>query len=292
MAKMLKDYEGKVFAFTTVNRVVNKARVQHFVSELKKDKCFYESIKVIKASAVDFDLIEATLDSSKVTKITKKANTFVILEGQHRYLAALAVKGEDEELYNNVVVEEITLPSGISAQEWIAKVNSDVKGWSGKDYINSAFVTKRDDEVVKFAQELNEKGISGKTIVKLLTFGTKFKLVELITENVDKVYNGVNLAKAKKVWEVLQTFPAKVYKKSALIDVLMVHNNELNDATFAAVLEAFKAMEDKEELESLKNAELREHFETAYCQAMRNFNNAIDEAVEETVEKATEVAGE
>ena len=153
-------------------------------------------------------------------------NYFVILDGQHRYVAARRL--EEQGLFNIEDLQWNTIKvEGRDVALIITEINSRLLSWKGEDFIAGAAIKYPDNEILAFANELAHKGVRGKTIMKYLTFATPFKWSDVI-KDIHKL-DICNLERAKMIWDIVSQFSEVVYKSSAIIDYLIKNSNFTED---------------------------------------------------------------
>jgi ABC-type dipeptide/oligopeptide/nickel transport system ATPase component len=91
-------------------------------------------------------------------------NCIVILDGQHRYMAALESKLD---LNNLIVYKDYTKAS---TKELLSVTNTDSFSWNGGDMVKGASLFSPENEVAQFASQLVDKGYSHSTIGYILCF--------------------------------------------------------------------------------------------------------------------------
>ena len=216
----LFNINGKSFgvAFLEGNRNINPNNVKKMEVSLKefgKNLMPMVYIKADDARLNDRKLKDA-VDGTTVEE-GNRANYIVVLDGQHRFTAA--VKMEDEGFdTSGLLWEELKLDKNKTIEEALIEINSVGQMWKGTDYISGLALRQPENEIVQFAKELSDFGVKAKTINKYLLFEDKFSWAK---PDEDVINKKADLDRAKKIWAVVKQFPDKVNKESIIIDYII-----------------------------------------------------------------------
>lgn len=236
-------------AFLEGNRKLNANNVKALRESLKKFGRNLNALTYIKAEdlkdrkIVDVETGEEVLNENRSSYI-------VVVDGQHRYKAALELSKSYQFNLDNLKWAEVEVPEGKTIEDVLIEINTVGQKWKGAEFITGYCLMNPDEPVGKFAKELADEGLSGKTINKYLFFIDKFnwaKESNLVTAKAD-------LERAKAIWLVVSTFPDKVRKQSYIIDVI------ISEGSWKETLERVKAITDdnKQRLGKIKKlAELK-----------------------------------
>lgn len=238
-------------AFIEGNRVLNQNNVCKHKESLKKFGRNLVPLLYVDAKDVSD---RAIYDASTGEKVGDKYGWIVVIDGQHRYKAALELSKEGQFDMNSLKWEKVDLTNkDILVDDVLIEVNSRTQPWRGKDYINGEYLRNPYDEVAKFACELTNTGLSAKTTNKYLFFKDKFSW----SNPVDK--DKANLDRAKTIWNVVKEFPDNIMKKSIIIDYII---SEGGEGHWQEELNKVKriTINDKDLLKDSKAKELRNVF--------------------------------
>jgi hypothetical protein len=157
--------EGKVVAFVKGNRNVNRKNICSKKRTLKDyhgnmtPLLYVDGLKAISDGCSLFNP-ETKMDIPN----SEAENCIVILDGQHRYMAALESKLD---LNNLIVYKDYTKAS---TKELLSVTNTDSFSWNGGDMVKGASLFSPENEVAQFASQLVDKGYSHSTIGYILCF--------------------------------------------------------------------------------------------------------------------------
>lgn len=239
-------FQHKV-AFLEGNRKLNPNNVKALKESLKKFGSNLNALTYIKAEdlkgrkIIDVEIGEEVPEGSR-------GGYIVVLDGQHRYKAALELSKSGEFNLDNLKWSEVDVPEGKTIEDVLIEINTVGQKWKGTDYITGYCLRNPDEPVGKFAKELADEGLSGKTINKYLFFIDKFNWA---TES-NLVTDKANLERAKDIWHVVSTFPDKVKKQSYIIDVI------ISEGSWKETLERVKAISDNDKQRLGKIKKLKE----------------------------------
>lgn len=243
--------EGKVVAFVKGNRNVNRKNI---CSKKRTLKDYHGNMTPL----LYVDGIKAITDGctlchpenvNKVIPNSEAEKCIVILDGQHRYLAALESKLD---LNNLIVYKDYT---GASTKELLSVTNTDSFSWNGGDMVKGASLFSPENEVAQFASKLVDKGYSHSTIGYILCFAggklTKTHYSRIMRGEMIEVEYNVKRAEeflksAKKVFD--DKFIKMRYLISAVADLTNKSQGDYSKWLFA--LEQF----DEDDIKSIKKA--------------------------------------
>lgn len=249
----------KKIAFIDGNRAINKNNVKKHVESLKKfGKNLVPLLYVEATDVVGHTLYDA--DSGDVVAPENYKDYWVVLDGQHRYKAAVELAANEDAngftldalKWHKVELGESTL------EDVLIEVNSRTQPWKGADYIYGGVLLNPDDEAFQFAYKLVKLGVPGKTITKYLFFNDKFKWADAVV-NVDAM-TGANVQRAKTIWNVVRKFPQRIQKGSLIIDYIIDKGGKNHWQEELAKVDAFTP-EQKDSFNEGKAGEVKSKFE-------------------------------
>lgn len=162
----------------------------------------------------------------------------VIIEGQHRYLAALSLG------FSNENIKVFFDYSNLHYQILLLEVNANNFNWSNTDYGNCAVMFNPSNEVAVFANELTLKGFSASTIGYILYYkGGKFgksAYVNIIEGK--EIKAGYSIERAKEFLQAATDagFDISYQKKRYLIAAVASLTESVGD--YKVVLNAVKKL--------------------------------------------------
>ena len=259
MKKTIKiEAEVKKVAFVDGNRAINENNVKKHVESLKEFGGNLVPMLYVEASEIkDHSLYDACTGSPITSEDYK--DYIVILDGQHRYKAALALEGSadnnDFEI-NNLKWKKVNL-QGKSFQDVLIEVNTRTQPWKGNDYINGCVLNDPTNEVAVFAKELTECGVSAKTINKYIFLNERFSWSAAMKDA--SLLNQADIKRAKEIWGVVKTFPKKMWKRSTVIDYILSAGGTNH---WKEELDKIKALsdDDRNSFDKKKVSQLNEEF--------------------------------
>lgn len=234
-------------AFLEGNRKLNPNNVKAQMESLKKFGTNFNALTYIKGDAAKGKNIVDVETGEEVPK-EKRSSYIVVLDGQHRYKAALELSKSKQFDLSNLKWTEAVIPEGSTIEDVLIEINTVGQKWKGTDYITGYNLRNPDEPVGTFARELANYGLSGKTINKYLFFCDKFnwgKEDNLVTDK-------ANLERAKDIWEVVSTFPDKVKKQSYIIDKI------ISEGSWRETLNRVRDITDDDKLKLGKIKNLKE----------------------------------
>ena len=212
--------EVKKVAFVDGNRAINKNNVKKHVESLKEFGRNLVPLLYVCATDVDgYNLYDAV--SNQQVCPEDYNHYIVILDGQHRYLAAIQLaESEDNGGFSLDYLrwQKVDL-CGKSIQNILIEVNTRTQPWKGSDYIGGCVLNVPDNEVAQFAKSLTDQGISSKTVNKYIFLNERFSWSAAMKDTTELDKADIN--RAKSIWEVVETFPDKIKKRSIIIDYII-----------------------------------------------------------------------
>lgn len=205
-------------AFLEGNRNINSNNVKKMEVSLKEFGKNLMPMVYIKADDARLNgrKLKDAIDGTTVEE-GNRANYIVVLDGQHRFTAAVKMEKEGFDT-SGLLWEELKLDENKTIEEALIEINSVGQMWKGTDYISGLALRQPDNEIVLFAKKLSDFGVSAKTINKYLLFEDKFSWAK---PDWDVINEKADLDRAKKIWDVVKQFPDNVNKESIIIDYIM-----------------------------------------------------------------------
>jgi hypothetical protein len=246
----------KHIAFVDGNRAINKNNVKKHIESLKKfGKNLVPLLYVEATDVVGHTLYDA--ESGDEVAQNDYPNYWVILDGQHRYKAAVELAASDDAngfTLDALWWEKVNL-DGKSFEDVLIEVNSRTQPWKGADYICGCVLHNPENEALQFAHTLVGQGVSGKTVAKYLFAKDKFKWADAMADA--SLMADADVPRAKAIWAVVKKFPQKMQKTSIIIDHLNAVGKYWN-----VELDKIDALanDQKESFNSSKVTELRSKF--------------------------------
>lgn len=222
-------------AFLEGNRKLNANNVKALEKSLKEFGTNLNALTYIKADDLEGKKI-VDVETGEEVPNENRGSYIVILDGQHRYKAALELSKSGQFNLDNLKWNEVVVPEGKTIEDVLIEINTVGQKWKGTDYIAGYILKHPNSQVGKFAYELAKQGLSGKTVNKYLFFLDK---VNWGKED-DSIEDKANLERAKDIWSVVYTFPDKVKRQSYIIDVI------ISEGSWKETLERVKAIPDEE----------------------------------------------
>ena len=220
----LKDIknEGVNVCFIQGNRQVSNKNVKSKTASISKYGILVPLMYVKGTKAVEDG---CSLMTSKGDAIpSEEADKYiVIVDGQHRYSAAIENGVSDEEIY---LFESYATAT---TKELLAEANVEVEKWKGEDYIAGATLAKPEDELLQFANSLSLRGFPISTISLILCWDkhkfTSKKLSKLMKgETVNIEYK---LERANAFLDAMSNFTDKFVAKNYAINVVIDLSSEM-----------------------------------------------------------------
>ena len=142
----------KKIAFVDGNRAINENNVEKHVESLKEFGKNLVPLLYVDATEVGNRKIFDAITDEEV-KPEQYGDYNVVLDGQHRFKAALRLADSDEAngfTLDNLKWEKVDL-NGKSFEDILIEVNTRTQPWKGADYINGCILHEPDNEVFRFA---------------------------------------------------------------------------------------------------------------------------------------------
>ena len=249
----------KKIAFVDGNRAINENNVEKHVESLKEFGKNLVPLLYVDATEVGNRKIFDAITDEEV-KPEQYGDYNVVLDGQHRFKAALRLADSDEAngfTLDNLKWEKVDL-NGKSFEDILIEVNTRTQPWKGADYINGCILHEPDNEVFRFAKELTDLGISAKTVNKYLFFDDRMSWAAVMSDS--SKLKDADLVRAKEIWSVVKKFPERIRKRSTIIDYVKDTGGK---AHWQVELDKIKALTDRQRksFESTPVAKLKEKLE-------------------------------
>lgn len=280
-----KEKEEVKFMFLSSNReVLNNKLLKDSIQR----RGILSPLTVIRATDID-GKVELNDGTHIITKEELTENSFVVLDGQHRYkmLTQLLIN-EDKSNKKKESVEEINaeLPCLIMTKEevgnineYMIELNSTSKNWKSTDYIENAVKVKEDDVLVKTINKFKILGFPISTISRFVCFDksklTAKTLADYINSDGEKKILNADAIKAIKLYEFLKFvgFDNSFMKKRYLIDYV-IEKSKVTDIN--SVLFAISKMTKADEINYLRDKD---------CDLKVRIEQIINECVEKYVDE-------
>lgn len=217
--KELKE-NGKMVAFVKGNRSLNTKNLSSKEESLQKYGMNLIPLMYIqgtKAVADGLKIVEPNSDTE--IQETDAKDYIVIIDGQHRYTAALDSEIKEENIY---LFESY---ADFDTKDLLATTNIDAYSWDSKDFAGGATLFNEGNEFLEFVNDLASKGYSISTIGLILYFKPNKlskKSLSLMMTGKEPV-SGYNLERAKLFIESAKKagFEDSFIAKRYLIDVII-----------------------------------------------------------------------
>lgn len=234
-------------AFLEGNRELNPNNVKAHQESLKKFGTNFNALSYIQGDAEGLNGKKIMdVETGEEVPEEKKGDYIVVLDGQHRFKAALELEKSNLFDLANLKWAKVVVPQGRTIEDVLIEINTVGQKWKGTDFIAGHILRNPDEPVGRFAYELSKQGVSAKTINKYLFFNDRFSWGKISEDGLATAK--VNLDRAKTIWSVVCTFPEKVRKQSHIIDKI------INEGNWENTLDRVKAIteEDKKKLGKIK----------------------------------------
>lgn len=177
----LKDIKNDSInvCFIKGNRQVSNKNVKSKIASISKYGILSPLMYVKGKKAVEDGCLLATSDGETISN-EEIDNYIAIVDGQHRYKAAMESGVSDEEIYLFESFADAT------TKELLAEANVEVEKWRGGDYIAGAALAQPKNELLQFANSLSLKKFPISTISLILCWD-KHKLT---SKNLSKLMKG------------------------------------------------------------------------------------------------------
>lgn len=157
--------EGKKVAFISGNREPNSKNISSKQDSLKEFKFNIVPLMYIKGEKAVKDgctLVDA--DTRTIVAEDDATKYIVIIDGQHRYKAAIC---ENISTENLILFEDYT---EANTKKLLAAANVECNPWDASDFIKGSMLLNSGNDIAKFANELSEQGYPITTIGKIMCF--------------------------------------------------------------------------------------------------------------------------
>lgn len=159
------EAEGFSVAFVAGNRSINEKNIKSKKGSFDEFKCNLVPLLYVSGEKAVKDGC-TIVDSSTGKDIEKaKADSYiVVLDGQHRFTAAMECELPHDRIY---LFEDY---SGADTKKLLATSNVDSFPWNASDFIGGAVLFNPENEMAKFAKELTDLDYPSSTISHILCF--------------------------------------------------------------------------------------------------------------------------
>lgn len=184
------------------NRVINQKQVSHLKREIKKHGINRVLVVVI-------------------TNVFGEGMKYYIKDGQHLYLACLAL-GIEKELF--MIIDQYTYKNVTEVVTGTASINADQKSWKLSDFVNAFAATNQTldynilaNKFIKYGLSIQLTamiygGLSSISASKMIRSG-EFKIIaETKGDKISKIIQDVVLVFGKTNYTFLRSFTAAFYK--------------------------------------------------------------------------------
>ena len=162
------EESGKNVAFILGNRPTSNKNLKQKEKSLKKFDMNLTPLVYINGEEIisngDGQVHLANPITGESIKDEEASNYVVIIDGQHRYKAALSVNLDKR---NIILMKDY---SGIGAQNLIARINNETCPWVASEWAFGAHMFNPDNEIAAFASSLAKEGYKSTTIGLILYF--------------------------------------------------------------------------------------------------------------------------
>lgn len=257
---------AKNIAFVDGNRAINKNNVKKHVESFKKFGKNLVPLLYVEATEVEgHTLYDA--ETGEVVAPEDYKDYWVILDGQHRYKAAVELAASEDAngfTLDALKWEKVEMKDGLEFEDYLIEVNTRTQPWKGADYICGCVLQHPENEAVQFAQELINEGVSGKTVAKYLFF-REIKWSDAMKDA--SLLAKADVDRAKTIWEVVKKFPLIMKKSPIIIDLIISNGNWQEDLRKIDAL----TEEQKVSFETLKQGQLKDKLD----QLLASFDKKI-----------------
>lgn len=229
---------GVKVAFLAENRKVNKTNLKNKADSLKMTGGNLVPLMYVTAEkAINDGRIVVDAQTGEQVTLEMAKDYIVILDGQHRYTAAIA-NGIDP---SNIYLFEAYLD--LPTLTLVSVANIDTNKWKGGDFAHGAGMANPENAGLKLIQKLTDQGIPLNTVSLMTTFTTSVtsaKLAKIMAG--EKVGFSVNEERCNQIFSVLkEKFSEKLdYLKHRYIWTAIV--NLSTDAGWQPVYNALKEL--------------------------------------------------
>ena len=146
----------KNIAFVDGNRAINKNNVKKHVESFKKFGTNLVPLLYVEATEVEGRTLYDA-ETGEVVAPEDYPNYWVILDGQHRYKAAVELAASEDAngfTLDALKWEKVEMKESLTFDDYLIEVNTRTQPWKGADYICGCVLQHPENEAVQFAQEL------------------------------------------------------------------------------------------------------------------------------------------
>jgi len=245
---ILQDYlkeSGRQVAFVAGNRNINGGNLKTMKKSLEKFKSNIVPIMFVKGEKVVADGCKLETPKGQPIDNSDASKFIAILDGQHRYLAAM-------ELQLNLFVFEAYTEN--STQELLSEANIASKAWQAGDYAKGAALFSN-DENVQYIAELCERGLKLPTASLFATFTRRVDKKRLSSVMQGEPFNvTVNRERSEAIYEAAEKkFSASFLASHYLIDAVVALNND-KGCDYKVIVDALNQL-TKSEAKAIQNAD-------------------------------------
>ena len=239
--------KGYKVAFVKGNRSINSKNVSSKKESLKKYSGNLVPLMYVSGSEAIDDGCELVDTQGNDIDAENAEKYIVILDGQHRYIAAIEAGLDTSNIYlfENYV--------GAPVKELLAEANREAESWKGTDFINGASLLNPESKLARFARKMVDKGWLNSVIGQILCFasgklGKKDYCAIMAGQEPKASYN---LERAQYFIKSAEaTFPTdfvgKRYLISVVIELSLIYSykpvcdaiSKLSDATVKRIIES------------------------------------------------------
>lgn len=237
LKELLKS--GKMIAFTKGNRNIKLENLSKKKESFEKFGTNLVPLMYVDGQKVVNDGCTLVHPLTEEDISNKEANKYVVIvEGQHRYIAAKEMNLDEEKLYLYECY------SDKNVKEILAETNTITDSWNGLDYANGAALFNPQNEFANFAKELANLGYPISVIGYIACF-TPYRLGKQMYSDLiagKEVKISYNLERAKYFLDSARTkFENTFISKKYLITVVSDLSTEYG---YKPVCDAIKQIPD------------------------------------------------
>ena len=149
----------KNISFVDGNRAINKNNVKKHIESLKKFGTNLVPLLYVEATEVKGRTLYDA-ETGEVVTPEDYSKYWVILDGQHRYKAAVELAASEDAngfTLDALKWEKVEMKEGLTLDDYLIEVNTRTQPWKGADYICGCVLHNPDNEVAQFAHSLTEQ---------------------------------------------------------------------------------------------------------------------------------------
>jgi hypothetical protein len=211
--------EGKKVAFIAGNRQLDYSNKKQKIESFEKFGCNIVPLIYVdgaKAASDGCSLVDA-LSGASIHE-DEVPNYIVIVEGQHRFAAAMSMDKQPEIL----LLKDYT---GCDTKQLLAEANIVATPWKSDNFISGAALFQPENQLANFANDLALRGYSTSTISKILCLAggklTKRTFADIMSGK-DVTVEGLDYERATRFLTAARSkFDDKFISKRYLIDVVI-----------------------------------------------------------------------